>query len=231
MTKKHRAAAAALPLAAYTRVSSAAQAESGIGLDAQRNAIETYARQHEVTVGSWHEDAGRSGKTMARRPGLAAALAEVHAGRAGGIVVGKIDRLGRSSGDVLGLVERAQREGWRIVALDVGLDSTSPAGEMVCAALAMAARFEYRRGAERQLEKHEALRRAGRPRGRPAVAADIADRIIALRALGMTYQAIADQLNAERVPTARGAAAWSGPAVRSANITRGRELAARKRGG
>ena len=32
--------------------------------------------------------------------------------------------------------------------------------------LAMAARFEYRRISERRLEKHAALRRAGRPRGR-----------------------------------------------------------------
>ena len=54
--------------------------------------------------------------------GLAAALAEIEQGRAGGIVVDKIDRLGRSSADVLGLVERAQREGWRLIALDAGLE-------------------------------------------------------------------------------------------------------------
>ncbi len=114
------------------------------------------------------------------------------------------------------------------MALDVGLDSTTPAGEMVCAALAMAARFEYRRGSERQIEKHEALRRAGRPRGRAAAPAHVADRIIARRTAGLTYQAIADELNAGGVPTARGAAAWSGPAVRSAALTRGRELAAQR---
>src|SRR5204862_6448271 len=105
----------------------------------------------------------------------------VKAGTAGGIVVAKIDRLGRSSADVLGLVERAQRERWRLVALDVGLDTTTPAGELVAAALAMAARFEYRRISERQLEKHETLRRLGRPRGREATPREISDEIVHLR--------------------------------------------------
>jgi DNA invertase Pin-like site-specific DNA recombinase len=50
--------------------------------------------------------------------------------RVSGIVVAKIERLGHSSADVLRLVERAQREGWRLVALDVGLDTTTTAGEL-----------------------------------------------------------------------------------------------------
>jgi hypothetical protein len=105
------------------------------------------------------EDAGRPGATMHRRAGLQAALAEVKTATVDGIVVAKIDRLGRSSADVPGLVERAQREGWRLVALDVGLDTTTPAGELVAAALAMAARFEWRRISGRQHEKVAALRR------------------------------------------------------------------------
>ena len=164
-----------LPLVPYLRVSTAAQAESGIGLDAQRRAIREHARANGLALAGWHEDAGRSGATMTRRPGLKAALAEVDAGRAGGIIVSKIDRLGRSSADVLGLVERAQRQGWRLVALDVGLDSTTPAGELVAAALAMAARFEWRRISERQprsttLCAAPGARAAGRPPRRGRIA-------------------------------------------------------------
>ena len=155
-----------LPLGAYLRVSTAAQAKSGIGLDAQRRAIEDAAHTQGLTIGGWFEDAGRSGARAHNRPGLQAALVEIEAGRIGGIMAAKIDRLGRSSADVMGLVERAQRKGWRIVALDVGLDTTTPAGELVAAALAMAARFEYRRITERQLDKHAELRRQGRPRVR-----------------------------------------------------------------
>jgi DNA invertase Pin-like site-specific DNA recombinase len=140
--------------------------------------------------------------------------------------VARIDRLGRSSADVLGLVERAQREGWRLVALDVALDTSTPAGELVVAAVAMAARFEYRRISERQREKHEELRRLGRPRGRATAPTAIADRIIRLREKGWTWQAVADELEREGVPTARGGASWRPSSVRAAYVTRTRELAA-----
>ena len=216
---------AQLPLAAYVRVSTAGHAASGIGLDAQRQTISEAATAGGFEVGAWHEDAGRSGATMKRRNGLQEALADVEDGRAGGIVVAKIDRLGRSSADVLGLVERAQREGWRLVALDVGLDTTTPAGELVAAALAMAARFEYRRISERQREKHDQLRRLGRARGRKAAPREVADRIVRLRDGGASWQAIADQLEREKVATPRGGATWRPSSVRSAYLTRKRELA------
>jgi DNA invertase Pin-like site-specific DNA recombinase len=213
-----------LPLAAYCRVSTQGQAESGLGIRAQRAAISEAANAHGYEIGSWHEDAGRSGASMLRRPGLQAALAEVAAGRAGGIVCAKIDRLGRSSADVLGLVEQAHREDWRLVVVDVGLDTTTASGELVAAALAMAARFEWRRISERQREKHTQLRRLGRRRGREAVPTAIADRIIAARDSGATWQAIADRLNSDQVATTRGGTSWRVSTVRSAYQTRRAEL-------
>ena len=215
----------ALPLVAYTRVSTHGQATSGLGLDAQRHAIAAAATAQGFLIAGWHEDAGRSGGTMRGRSGLADALAEIDNGRAGGLVVDKIDRLGRSSADVLGLVERAQREGWRLVALDAGLDTTTPAGEIVAAALAMAARFEWRRTSERQLAKHEQLRRQGRPRGRATVDLATVARIEGLRAQGLSYARIAALLTTENVTTARGGT-WAASTVRSALITRQREIAA-----
>jgi DNA invertase Pin-like site-specific DNA recombinase len=213
-------------LAAYIRVSTVAQAASGIGLAAQRLAILEASQVQGFEIASWHEDAGKSGATITRRAGLRAALGEVAAGRVGGIVVAKVDRLGRSSADVTGLVERAQREGWRLLALDCGLDTTTPAGELVAAALAMAARFEWRRISERQREKHDQLRRQRRPRGQPATPVLLADRIISLRDAGLTYARIAETLNHERVPTTRGGRRWEPATARSAEITRRRELAA-----
>jgi DNA invertase Pin-like site-specific DNA recombinase len=220
-----------LPLAAYLRVSTAAQAASGIGLDAQRKTIEDAAQAQGFTVGAWFEDAGRSGARADNRPGLQAALSEITADRLGGIVTAKIDRLGRSSADVMGLVERAQRQGWRLIALDVGLDSTTAAGELVAAALAMAARFEWRRISERQVEKHDDLRRKGRARGRPAVPTKLADMMISMRREGASLQAIADRLNTEGVATVRGGTAWRPSSVRSAILTRERELTAVQRVG
>jgi DNA invertase Pin-like site-specific DNA recombinase len=213
-------------LVAYTRVSTNGQAESGIGLQAQRRAIREACEAQRIEVTAWHEDAGRSGASMRKRDGLRAALEDVRAGRADGLVVAKIDRLGRSSADVLGLVEQAQREGWRLLALDVGLDTTTPSGELVAAALAMAARFEWRRISERQQEKFAELRRQGRPRGRAAAPAAVADEIRGLREQGLSFAAIAETMNDRRVATVRGGQKWFAATVRSVYLTRVRELAA-----
>lgn len=214
-----------LPLAAYTRVSTTGQARDGVGLDAQRASIAAFATANGAQV-VWHEDAGISGARVANRPGLLAALDAVRAGQVAGIVVAKLDRLGRSAAEVLAIAEEAQRDGWRLVALDVNLDTASPAGMLVLGVLAAAAKFEHSRISERQREKFDALRRAGRPRGHAALHPAIADEVIAARAEGSTWQAIADRLNAQGVSTPQGGATWRPASVRSVALTRGRELAA-----
>src|SRR5262245_28161315 len=72
-------------LVPYLRVSTHGQAASGLGMDAQRRAIEDAAAAQGFEVVGWHEDAGRSGARADNRPGLQAALAEVAAGRADGL--------------------------------------------------------------------------------------------------------------------------------------------------
>ena len=59
--------------------------------------------------------------------------------------------------------------------------------------------------------------RNGRPRRRPALADNpaLVERIVQMRAQGMTLQAIADRLNEEGVPTVRGGAEWRPSSVRS----------------
>jgi DNA invertase Pin-like site-specific DNA recombinase len=213
-------------LSAYVRVSTAGQVGSGLGLEAQREAIKRATAVHGFSIGAWFEDAGRSGARMANRPALQRALGEIQAGRSAGLVCAKLDRLGRSAAEVLTLAERSKREGWRLLILDVGADTQSLSGEAVLMALAMAARIEHVRIAERQREKHDALRRASRPRGRPAVARDLADRIIFLRNDGAKWQEIADTLNSEKVPTARAGSIWRPSSTRSAYLTRQREVAA-----
>lgn len=212
------------PLAAYARVSSAGQATSGVGIAAQRASITSAASEQSFEIGGWFEDAGKSGAKMASRPGLQAALRAIRSGAFGGLVVAKIDRLGRSY-DVMTLVGEAARERWRLLVLDVGLDTTTAEGELVAGALTMAARFEWRRISQRQREKHEELRRQGRRRGPTAVSAEVADRMRTARRMGWTFQKIADVAMEEGIPPVRGTR-WYPSSVRSAIITREREVAA-----
>jgi DNA invertase Pin-like site-specific DNA recombinase len=217
------------PLAGYVRVSTAGQASSGVGIAAQRQALADTARLGGLDVGEVFADEAISGKRMANRPGLQAAIATLRSGEASGLVVSKVDRLGRNAGEVLALADQADREGWRLVVLDVGLDTATTSGRLVLGMLAIAARFEHDRISERQVEKFRELRQRGRPRGLPAADRALADRVIEMRENGNTLDAIAAVLNGEGVPTPRSSAhGWRRSSVRSVIETRRLELAAQE---
>ena len=80
----------------YVRVSTGKQVEEGLGLVDQEHACRTWARQHGHQVLAVFRDQGISGtKELEHRLGLAEALAAVKDGRAGAIVVYRLDRLAR----------------------------------------------------------------------------------------------------------------------------------------
>src|SRR5690349_12554324 len=143
---------------AYLRVSTDEQADSGAGLAAQRDAIEREAAHRGWELVRVIEDAGYSGKDM-KRPGIAEAIRAVEAGEASAIVTSKLDRLSRSLLDFAGLMERARRRGWAVVALDLGVDTTTPDGEMMSNVLATFAQFERRLIGARTKEGLAAKRR------------------------------------------------------------------------
>jgi DNA invertase Pin-like site-specific DNA recombinase len=58
------------------------------------------------------------------------------------LVVAKLDRLSRSLVDFGSIMERARKKGWSLAALDLGVDTTTPAGEMIANAMATIAQFE-----------------------------------------------------------------------------------------
>src|SRR6266849_4699770 len=76
----------------YLRVSTRKQGESGLGLEGQRTAVESYARQTGSRIAAWYTEV-ESGK-WSERPQLAKALP--HAKRSKAVlVVAKLDRLSR----------------------------------------------------------------------------------------------------------------------------------------
>lgn len=78
----------------YTRVSSTEQGRSGLGLAAQRTAIEAFAKAEGFGITSWHSDVMSGKRDAGERPGLAAALKAAKAFK-GPVIVSKLDRLSR----------------------------------------------------------------------------------------------------------------------------------------
>lgn len=191
----------------YLRVSTTKQ---GLSVEAQGHAINAEAQRRGVPV-CVYLDNGTSGTLRPeRRDGLSGALAELAEGRADGLIVAKLDRLGRNASDVTTIVDLAREQGWTLVILDPALDLSTTAGRMVANMLAAVAEMEAEMIEERtaaivERKREQGKSLGGRPRALPA---DVAARISGMRAERMTLQAIADALNAEEVPTAHGGARW-----------------------
>lgn len=199
----------------YVRVSTAEQADSGAGLAAQRATLAAEAKRRGWSLMEIYEDAGTSGKTMTRRPALQEALSALGRGEAAGLVVAKLDRLSRSVVDAAALLERAGREGWALVACDLGVDTSTPAGEAMANVMATFAQLERRLIGQRTKDALAAKRAEGVRLGRPSVLdRSVVDRILNARISGLGWSAIARDLDTDQVPTAQGGVRWYPATVR-----------------
>jgi DNA invertase Pin-like site-specific DNA recombinase len=106
---------------AYYRVSTARQGRSGLGIEAQRAAVQRFseAEGFELNAEFVEVETGKGADALDRRPQLAAALA---AGRAGKcpVIVAKLDRLSRDVAFVAGLM--AQRVPFIVAELGADAD-------------------------------------------------------------------------------------------------------------
>ena len=192
----------------YLRVSTEEQAVSGLGLADQKAVIEAEASRRGWNDLDFMVDKGFSAKNLSR-PSIATALDELKRGNASVLVVSKFDRLSRSLLDFASLMEKAKKEGWEIVVLDLAIDTTQPSGQLMANVMAAFAEYERqligsRTSAALQQRKLQGVR-LGRPR---TLAVDVTARIVESRNAGRTLQAIADELNAAQVPTARNGSKW-----------------------
>lgn len=93
---------------AYVRVSTQEQGRSGLGLEAQRSAIQAFAAREGIVVNSWYTEieTGKGSDALDRRPELAEALQTARQ-RKLPVLVSKLDRLSRDVHFISGLM--AQR--------------------------------------------------------------------------------------------------------------------------
>ena len=168
------------------------------------------------------EDAAVSGRDL-HRPGMELVLRALQARRVDTLVVAKLDRLGHSLLDVAGLIDQAARQGWALVALDVGVDTGSLTGKAMAGMMAVFAELERGLIGQRTRDALRAARERGTVLGRPRVLRDdVIERIARERAAGASLRAIAQRLDG--VPTAHGARRWQVSAIQSALRTAARHV-------
>ena len=159
------------------------------------------------------ESAGRD-----QRPSLAWALEQIAEEKAETLVVARLRDLSSNVANLAPLLSWFNSERRRLIAIDLQLDTSTEAGRLAAGAVAGVGGWEHARMSERTRRGLEAARSRGTGVGRSAVAdiPELKERIEAMRAEGMTLQAIADVLNAEGIPTLRGGTMWRPSSVQRA---------------
>jgi hypothetical protein len=132
---------------------------------------------------------------LSDRPGLAQALDQIAGGRVAGLVLAQLGDLTRTAAELALVLQRLDKAGAFLVALDCELDTTTPAGKLATRALIEIAGWQPGRIAPPRPTRQPATN--GPVRHDPRLSA----RITAMRAHGLSLQAICDTLNAEGVPT------------------------------
>jgi len=213
------------PLVTYLRVSTDKQGRSGLGIEAQRTAVMAFAETNGFTIVAEQQEheTGKGADALERRPQLAAALATARRLRCP-VIVAKLDRLSRDVAFIAGLM--AQRVPFLVAELGENAD---PFMLHIYAALAeqerrlIAARTKaamaslkargVRLGNRTNLADASAKGASVNRAEADAFAANVLPVIESIRAAGAgSHRAIAVELNARRIETARGGA-WSAEQV------------------
>lgn len=208
----------------YIRVSTDQQELSP---EVQRAQLAAYCAAKGYEVVPMDDEIGVSGSVpFGERPVGGAMLSRL--GEVDAFVFSKLDRAFRDVVDCLLTVERLRERGIAVHFLDLGVDTTTPAGELCLTMMAGFARFERRRIAERIKESLAAAKRQGKKIGpapfgsrnlarmvdgkkvdggrheRLDAEAAIVERMLELDGKGLSLRAIAGILNFNGVRTRKG---------------------------
>ena len=203
----------------YVRVSTSQQRESGLGIEAQQEAVKRF-----LNGGDWElvsefveVETGKGADALARRPKLKAAL-EACRKQGATLVIAKLDRLARNVHFVSGLMESQAR----FVACDM-----PEANELTIHIMAAFAEHEAKRIGQRTREALAAAKARGvklgvtgpanlrrcldqRKADADAAALKLAGVVAGFQGQGLSQRAIVAELNSIGVPAPRGGK-WSLP--------------------
>jgi DNA invertase Pin-like site-specific DNA recombinase len=204
----------------YVRVSSEEQADSGLGLEAQRQRIAAYCAMKGLRLVEVFEDPRISGgKPVAIRPAGSQFLVAVKK-RKTIVIVAKLDRIFRSVADAASLIADFDKKGIQLVAIAESFDMTSPYGRAMARMASVFAELERAMIRERMRRATSVNRSRGERirghapygwdfgRGGLLVENTLEQKIIArmrrMQADGMSCRGIALRLDEEGIQPKRG---------------------------
>ncbi|MFM0272384.1 recombinase family protein [Paraburkholderia aspalathi] len=198
---------------AYYRVSTQKQGHSGLGLDAQREAVRAYLNggRHEVLQEFTEVETGKGANALSRRPQLAQALTLCRKTGAR-LLIAKLDRLARNVHFISGLMESKVK----FVAADM-----PEANELTTHLMAAFAQYEAQRISERTRDALAAAKARGvvlgatgpanlrpnieaRQQAAQSFAQGLSRTLNSFKADGLTQRQMVDELNRLGISTARG---------------------------
>lgn len=210
-----------LTAATYSRYSTDQQSDDSI-VDQQRVMAE-YAKKNGLRIVIHYKDAAISGAALGNRPGVLGMIAAAKRKEFDVLLVNDTTRLCRS-GDLVPLIDDLRYDGIRVVGVQDGYDSDSVTSDMQ-AGMSGIMSVEFRRMISARSRSARVMRSQmhrpvggkvyGYTTGERKVVADqaaIVQRIFARFADGASYEKIAGELNAERVPSP--GSHWAGRKVR-----------------
>lgn len=201
----------------YIRVSTEEQAAHGISLDAQRAKIVAYAQVKDLTLVDIIEDAGKSAKDL-KRPGVQEVLKKARRKEIDAVIIVKLDRMFRCTVDALNTAQDFDKRGVALHSIHESLDTQSAMGKFFFTLTAALAEMERGLIGERTRAALARKKERGEVYGEVPYGFDVVDgslvdnpleqgiktRIVKLRQKGMSYQKVADTLNADGITTKKG---------------------------
>ncbi|AMV42271.1 recombinase family protein [Paraburkholderia caribensis] len=202
---------------AYYRVSTQKQGASGLGLDAQREAVTRYLNGGDwQLIGEFTEvETAKGSNALAKRPQLRAAL-ELCRKTGARLLIAKLDRLARNVAFIAGLMESKVK----FVSADM-----PEVNELTIHIMAAFAEHEAKRISERTRDALRAAKARGvvlgatgpanlkqnieaRQKAADEFAGSLSSVLAGFKASGLTQRQMVEQLNALGIKTARGGE-WS----------------------
>jgi DNA invertase Pin-like site-specific DNA recombinase len=185
------------------------QVQDGVSLDVQERQLINAAEFHGFNEYEIVREEGRSGKNVKGRPQLQKALKMLEQKVADALIVTRLDRLARSTSDFLAIVDLANKQGWRLIMLDLNLDTSSYQGRFVVTVMSALAEMERGIIASRQKDVHKDRRERGVVWGKDMgpkqeVDDEIVELIITYRNAGISYRSIAEKLDTAKILPPRG---------------------------